>query len=194
MKKICFLAIMATALFSCKKEEVAGGNTAVLKEETQNTETPRAALFDIARSERTVAQVNEHLSQKNNDTLYVTNFFATWCGPCMREIPHFKEKIAELSGKPVKFTFVSLDEKTAWPTDVKNFVEENNLQNNTILLDAAQLPEDFFAANFRTWDGQSIPFTLFSRGTQRDEFVGMLMPEELDAKLKAMMAQTAPVK
>ena len=27
----------------------------------------------------------------DNDTIYVVNFWATWCGPCVREIPYFEQ-------------------------------------------------------------------------------------------------------
>jgi hypothetical protein len=43
----------------------------------------------------------------------------------MKEIPHFKEKMEELKGKPVKFTFVSVDAKEDWNTAVSDFTDWN---------------------------------------------------------------------
>lgn len=39
----------------------------------------------------------------------IINFWATWCRPCLLELPHFKEAISEFEGKEVQFLFVSLD-------------------------------------------------------------------------------------
>ena len=50
------------------------------------------------------------------------------CPPCMREIPHFVEKMKELKGKPVKFTFVSVDAKEDWNTKVSDFADEYDLR------------------------------------------------------------------
>ncbi|RYG33401.1 MAG: hypothetical protein EOO01_33240, partial [Chitinophagaceae bacterium] len=37
--------------------------------------------------------IRELLEKTESDTTYVINFWATWCGPCIKELPHF-EKIS----------------------------------------------------------------------------------------------------
>jgi len=39
----------------------------------------------------------------------VANYFATWCGPCMEELPDLKELAREYGPKGVVFVAVSLD-------------------------------------------------------------------------------------
>jgi thiol-disulfide isomerase/thioredoxin len=183
MKKI-FVILSATALFAaCKKENKIS--------ETENLKTDSAMVIpennvpNAVLKEYNFQQVSDLLNKKN-DTLYVTNFFATWCGPCVREIPHFKEKMTEMKNQPVKFTFISIDDKADWETKVKEFTKEFGIAENTILMDF-QLPEsDFFAANFKTWRGETIPFTIIRKGDKTEEINGSISKEELEMKIKKL--------
>ena len=94
-------------------------------------------------------QISEVFATKKNDTLYVTNFFATWCRPCMDEMPHFQEKIKEMKNEKVKFTFINLDEPQNW-TKVADFAEKSGLGNNIILFNFGNASKDFFSKNFET--------------------------------------------
>lgn len=181
MKKIFLSAIIATTLFSCKKEAEKTEENLTEKDSIANV-TPES-LPSTASLKTLNPQETTDFLQKKNDTLYVTNFFATWCGPCVREIPHFKEKIVELKGKPVKITFISLDSKEVWNSEVPRFVDKQGIRNNTILLDGEQLDENFFKNNFKQWDGGAIPFTYMRKGDQVDEYLGMMTPELLNSKI-----------
>ena len=56
----------------------------------------------------------------------VINFFATYCAPCIREIPTFNKIAASYPGKPVKFLYVNVDvEKSA--EEVKAFALEKGI-------------------------------------------------------------------
>lgn len=120
---------------------------------------------------------------KKNDTLYVTNFFAVWCKPCMEEIPHFKEKITEMKGQPIKFTFVNLDDKKEWEEVFQNEIKELDIQKNTIFLDGELLDEAFFVKNFSEWRGEFIPFTFFRKGDKKLEVSGSVSKSELDKNI-----------
>lgn len=185
MKKIILSTLILTAVYSCKKEspKTDGTPTTDSLSVTQNT-TAQGSTY--VPKELSPENVGQHLA-KNNDTLYVTNFFATWCGPCMKEIPSFKNKMQELKDKPVKFTFVNLDDKNDWDTAVKDFVVENNLGANVILLDGQKLDQNFFSKNFKQWNGGSIPFTFMRKGNQTDEYLGMMTEEVLNSKIEAFL-------
>ncbi len=185
MKKLALPFVTIFMLFSCKKEtkvveESVSADSATITE----TSVPEN-ISPFVAVEYTPEQTSKLLNGNKNDTLYVTNFFATWCGPCVREIPHFKEKMETLKDQPVKFTFISLDEKTIWDTDVKNFVEEHGIAKETILLDGNLLNPPFFASNFKTWKGETIPSTYMKKGDKTQEINGSITKEELDAKINS---------
>ncbi len=181
MKYLSLLIVAGTLAVSCKKEQSVTQTGQYTEDSVTIPETNEPALPSTLKT-TTQTAVAELVNAKQNDTVYVTNFFATWCGPCMREIPHFKKKMAELQGKPVKFTFVSLDQKTDWDVAVKNFAEEQQLQNNVVLLDP-NLPQDFFSKNFKTWKGETIPFTVIRKGDKVKENEGAMSEEQLSAVL-----------
>ena len=45
----------------------------------------------------------------NNDRLIVLDFYATWCGPCKKEIPFLKEVEEKYHGKDIEFVSISTD-------------------------------------------------------------------------------------
>ena len=184
MKKFILTAFIFSALFSCKKNETPE-NEASTEATTEKIDSTATSTSQNALPEVSQEQLANLVSAKKNDTLYVTNFFATWCGPCMKEIPHFVEKIEQMKGKPVKFTFVSVDAKEDWNTAVSDFADEYNIKKNVVLFDASTIAPDYFTKITKTWDGGSIPFTVIKKGDKEIENVGMMSKEDLDAKLNS---------
>ena len=182
MKKFLFTAAVLAVLTSCNKEKTT---IEASPEVTENTSESNeiAPESNIQLAEFTTDNMVDYLADKKNDTLYVTNFFATWCGPCMKEIPHFIEKKNELKDQPVKFTFVSIDPKEDWKTKVVDFARKNDLADNIVLLDGEQLDPTFYKNNFTTWDGSGIPFTIIKKGNKREEIFGFTSEQTLNEKI-----------
>lgn len=72
---------------------------------------------------------------KQNDTIYVINFWATWCAPCVREIPAFEQLYATYKDQLVQVVLVSLDNPNHLESRVLPFLERMNVQSRVILLD-----------------------------------------------------------
>ena len=102
-------------------------------------------------------------------------------------MPHFRKKMQQLQGQPVKFTFVSLDNQVDWESTVPEFAAEHGITKNVILVDNTTLEESFFA-QFKNWTGESIPFTYMRKGHQSDETIGMMTEAELDRKLSLFLS------
>lgn len=180
MRKFILPIVLGLAFLSCKKtttDEVQAEQTSADKASENQNQT--------GLREFSPAEVTEMLQTKN-DTMYVANFFATWCGPCVREIPHFREVMEETKGQPVKFVFINLDEKSDWDSEVVPFADKHKIKGSTILLDGGKLASDFYSDNFQTWGGEFIPFTFIRKGNKTEEISGGISKEILENKMKAI--------
>ena len=188
MKKELFSILIASIFVACNKETKTTEDMDVITADSVTVPESmdgEAAVIPFKKVEVDATQASQFLGKQNNDTLYVNNFFATWCGPCIKEMPYFKRKMAEMKGQPVKFTFISLDSKADWDTKVKDFGEEQGLSEHIVLLDGANLTPEFFSANFKQWDGGAIPFTFIRKGDKTDETLGSMSEDILGEKLNS---------
>ncbi|HEY4649805.1 MAG TPA: TlpA disulfide reductase family protein [Pontibacter sp.] len=71
-----------------------------------------------------------------SDTLYVVNFWATWCGPCIREIPYFEALNQQYQNRPVRTILVSMDAAEDLQK-VKAFMQRRKIASEVWLLDEA---------------------------------------------------------
>ena len=72
----------------------------------------------------------EILSDKN--TVYVVNFWATWCAPCVKELPHFEQLNSE--NKNVKVVLISLDFKNQFESKLIPFLKKKSIKSEVIFL------------------------------------------------------------
>jgi thiol-disulfide isomerase/thioredoxin len=62
----------------------------------------------------------------------VLNFFATYCVPCVQEIPTFNRVAKSYEGRPVKFVYVNVDtEKSA--EEVRDFARQKGIEVEMML-------------------------------------------------------------
>ena len=139
----------------------------------------RVAVLKFADLQRRLA--------RPTDTTYVVNFWATWCGPCVQELPDFERVRAAHAGEKVKFVLVSLDYLSQLDKKVKPFVQRRGLQAEVLLLDETD-PNTWLQQVDKHWSG-SIPFTLIynNQAKKRATFEQPLTAVELTTELRKFL-------
>lgn len=125
---------------------------------------------------------------RNNDTTYILNFWATWCGACVKELPEFEKLNQNYKDKKFKMILVSLDFKSDL-NKLQSFVSKKQLSAEVILLNETKYNEWIDKID-PSWGG-SIPATLvFKNNTGYKQFnEKSLSFEELESIIKPILTQ-----
>ncbi len=87
----------------------------------------------------------------------VINFWATWCAPCVKEMPYFEKLNQE--NKNVKVLLVSMDyDLDPNPAKVKKFVERKKILSKVVILQEEN-PNSWIEKIDKDWGG-ALPSTL----------------------------------
>jgi len=121
--------------------------------------------------------------QAAGDTLLVVNYWATWCKPCVAELPNFELLQAKYGNQGVKVLLLSTDFPEDLETRLKPFVAKKQLQCEVILIDESD-PNNWINNVSVDWSG-ALPATQLWQGGQSVAFHnGELSFEELEAQVK----------
>ena len=122
-----------------------------------------------------------------SDTTYVVNFWATWCAPCVKELPNFEQIRSAYAGKKVKVLLVSLDYASQVDKKIKPFVRQRGLKSEVLVLNEPD-PNDWLAQVDAKWSG-ALPFTLIfnNKTKQRATFERALTKAELTAAMRKFL-------
>ena len=108
------------------------------------------------------------LLHSKSDTTYVVNFWATWCAPCVQELPFFLEMDSVYRNQPFKLLLVSLDFKKDYIRKLEPFVRERQIEDHVVVLEDNRA--NFWIGDIDPeWSG-AIPATLVYRGETRAFF------------------------
>jgi thiol-disulfide isomerase/thioredoxin len=133
-----------------------------------------------------VIDVNDmqHIIHENTDKTKVINFWATWCKPCIEELPHFEAINTNPEFENFEVILISLDFVEDLNTRVQKFVDKKELKSTIKLLDNVDY-NSWIDKVDPSWSG-AIPATLLVN-TQADKkmfFEKQFKDSELEQVLK----------
>ncbi|WP_343330379.1 TlpA disulfide reductase family protein [Polaribacter staleyi] len=168
MVKKCFYSFLFLGLlFSCKDKEV--------KEVSQKVTSVKSYTYNELKP----------LLEKNDGKTYVVNFWATWCAPCVKELPAFEKLNQEYAAKNVEVILVSLDFPKQIDKRLIPFINKNNLQSRVVLLN--DVNEDvWIKAIDTTWSG-ALPATLIYNAKSRKFYEESFDYEKLETELQSVL-------
>jgi thiol-disulfide isomerase/thioredoxin len=122
--------------------------------------------------------------EKKNDGIYVINFWATFCKPCVEEIPYLISISKKYANDNVKLLLVSLDLPAFFPDRIATYAAKNNFDVPIVWLDETNA-DVFCPAIDSAWSG-SIPATLIinNKTGYRNFYEEQIKPEAFEAELK----------
>ena len=98
----------------------------------------------------------------------VINFWATWCVPCVKELPNFEKLNDEYKNENLKVLLVNLDYKSKLNSSVLPFIKKNRIKNEVFMLNEPD-PEVYINRIDPSWSG-ALPATLMLKDKRRKFF------------------------
>jgi len=124
----------------------------------------------------------EPLLHKENDTLYIINFWATWCKPCVEELPYFEKIHSKYKNTKMKVLLVSLDFKDELESRLLPFIKKRKIKSAIILLDESN-PNTYIDKVSTNWSG-AIPVTYIYKNQKAFFYEKSFTYDELEAIIK----------
>jgi thiol-disulfide isomerase/thioredoxin len=121
-----------------------------------------------------------------NDTTYLVNFWASWCTPCIEELPAFERIGEEFSDRKVKVLLVSLDFPGQIESRLLPFLEENTIRSEVLVLNDPDANKWIDRVD-PSWSG-AIPATLIYHRSDRTFREGAYEYEELKRIVEQKMS------
>ena len=165
-----FLIVLAFGLQSCK----------------ENGAKPPKANQTLTDGSLSIPVYNEdaldyYLNKKDGKT-HIVNFWATWCAPCVKELPYFEQINEEFADDNVEVTLVSLDFEQQLEIKLLPYVKRN-LKSDVIVV----IPEDeqeMIQKVSKNWQTGAIPATLIYNDVKSYFIEGETTYEELRTQIE----------
>lgn len=110
----------------------------------------------------------------------VISFFASWCKPCLKEIPHLQDLEKEFEGKDIKFFLINVGEEKE---KVEELLKTNPIQLPILLDRYSKIAEKF--------DALTLPrlFVIDKLGIIRRQQKGFVSEEDFVIEMQAIITE-----
>lgn len=173
MKGLFYGLLICLVLVSCgnktAEKEVSDVSDAI----TENVSDYKLDIYDFDGFE-------PFLSKKDDKT-YVINFWATWCAPCVKELPYFEELNTKYGNDDVEVLLVSLDFPKQYEKKLIPFINKRKLESKVIALDDPKM-NDWIPKIDEDWSG-AIPATIIYNKEKSQFYERSFTFEELETEL-----------
>jgi thiol-disulfide isomerase/thioredoxin len=132
-----------------------------------------------------ITDLQEYISKSEKPL--VINFWATFCKPCIEEIPYFQNTIKEKYNGLVDLVLVSLDMPDYFPLKITSFVTKRSFSFPIVWLN--ETDADYFCPKIdQQWSG-AIPATLMvnNKNSYRKFYNRQLTPLQFEKELKSLL-------
>lgn len=127
----------------------------------------------------------ETLLYRRDDKTYVVNFWATWCKPCIEELPHFEAINSKYRSRDVEVVLVSLDFPSRADELLIPFIEKRNLKSHVLLLDDPK-QNTWIPKVDKQWSG-ALPATIIFNDEKRSFYEKSFTFNELESELLSFL-------
>jgi thiol-disulfide isomerase/thioredoxin len=126
----------------------------------------------------------EKFLSTTDDKTYVVNFWATWCAPCIKELPHF-EQLIKVYADEVEVILVSLDFPNKYESKLKPYIQNKNLQSKVVALNDVD-SNSWIPKVDESWTG-AIPATIIFNKNERKFYEKSFNYDELETEVKQFL-------
>lgn len=180
MKQFLLLAIIC--FWSCKNETTQKEESIMTIEDSPQSETTMEDDYDLAIYDYDGLKP---LINKKDNNVHVVNFWATWCAPCVKELPYFEAVNEKYKEDGIEVLLVSLDFPKKYDSALKPYIKKHNLKSQVVAFDDTDQNRWIPEIN-KDWSG-AIPATIIYKGNERKFYEKSFTQKELETEINKFL-------
>ena len=186
MKRIAILACLGVLLAACKpatdpaqpasQTPASAAKPASPPEQPKSGQTPDISGAKVpALSIATLDGSTFDLASRRGKWV-VVNFWATWCSPCLKEMP----ELSALDAMREHIEVIGLAYEDIEPADLREFLKQHPVVYPIAIVDVYEPPRDF-----ATPRGLPMTYLIGPDGTIAKQFLGPVTAKDVEAAIAA---------